>query len=151
MVPAQNGAAWGCIVDQNTLNFNLDPELWPNLDPYPGPCYQFWKNKKNYFWDNCFLQKSTFCQNYKKKMSPQEICSQLSLWIVNLCLKSCTFCLYFILYLQVWIRTHKAPECGSTTLLSARNTGHESWLKKTKLVSFFLHISWCCLFFKVYR
>ena len=32
------------------------------------------------------------------------IFSQLSLLIVNLCLKSYTFCLYFILYLHVWIR-----------------------------------------------
>ena len=37
-------------------------------------------------------------------MSPEEFFSQLSLWIVNLCLKSYPFPLYFILYLQVWIR-----------------------------------------------
>ena len=48
-------------------------------------------------------------------MSPKEIISHLSLWIVNLYLKSYTFCLYFILYLHVWIRIriHKAPEYGS--------------------------------------
>ena len=37
-------------------------------------------------------------------MSPKEIFSQFSLWIVNLHLKSSTFCLYFV---------HKAPEYGS--------------------------------------
>ena len=49
--------------------------------------------------------------------------SQLSLWIVNLCIKSDTICLYFILYLHVRIRIripikdpiHKAPEYGSNT------------------------------------
>ena len=54
-------------------------------------------------------------------MSPKEIFSQLSLRILNLYLKSFTFCLYFILvcmYVHVWIRIHKAPEygSGSTTL-----------------------------------
>ena len=34
--------------------------------------------------------------------------SQLSLWMMNLCL-------YFVLYLYVWIRIHKAPEYGSNT------------------------------------
>ena len=33
------------VVDPNTLNFDPDPEFWPNLnpDPYPdlGLCYQF--------------------------------------------------------------------------------------------------------------
>ena len=39
-------------------------------------------------------------------MSPEEIFTQLSLWIVNLYLKtkSYTFYLHFILYLHVWIR-----------------------------------------------
>ena len=32
---------------------------------------------------------------------------------MNLCLKSYTFHLYFILFLHVWIRIHKAPEYGS--------------------------------------
>ena len=44
--------------------------------------------------------------------------------MVNICLKSDTFCLYFILYLHLWIlirvfprriRFHKAPENGSNT------------------------------------
>ena len=48
-------------------------------------------------------------------MSPKEICSQLSHWIGNSFLKSHTFCLYFILFLHVWIRNHKAPEYGSST------------------------------------
>ena len=24
-------------MDPNTLNFDTDPEFWPNLDPDPGP------------------------------------------------------------------------------------------------------------------
>ena len=46
-------------------------------------------------------------------MSPKEIFSQLSLWIVNLYLKSYIFCLHFNLYLHVWIRIQEAPEYGS--------------------------------------
>ena len=37
-------------------------------------------------------------------MSPKEIFSKLSHWIVNLFLESDTFFLYFILFLHVWIR-----------------------------------------------
>ena len=44
-------------MDPNTLNLDPDPntEFWPNLNPDPGLCYQFWaKNviislKKNIF------------------------------------------------------------------------------------------------------
>ena len=50
-------------------------------------------------------------------MSPKEIFTQLSLWIVNLYLKSYNFLSPFILYLHVWIwiRIQKAPEYGSNT------------------------------------
>ena len=51
-----------------------------------------------------FLNKSIF---FKNKMSLNEIVSQLShwtQWIVNLYLKSHTSCLFFILFLHVWIR-----------------------------------------------
>ena len=37
-------------------------------------------------------------------MSPKEIFSQLSHWILKKFLQSYTFCLYFILFLHVWIR-----------------------------------------------
>ena len=37
-------------------------------------------------------------------MSPKGIFSQLSLWNVNFCLKSYTFCFYFIIFCHVWIR-----------------------------------------------
>ena len=33
----------------------------------------------------------------------------------NLCLKSYSFCLFFSLYLHVWIRIHKATKYGSIT------------------------------------
>ena len=39
-------------MDPNTFNVDLDPGLWPNLDPDPdpGPYYKFWKKKiKNNF------------------------------------------------------------------------------------------------------
>ena len=62
-----------------------------------------------------FFKTSIFLQNYKNKMSPKEIFSQLSLWIVNLYLKSYIFCLHFNLYLHVWIRIQEAPEYGSHT------------------------------------
>ena len=48
-------------------------------------------------------------------MTPTEIFIQLSHWIGNLYLKSYTFCLYFILFLYVWIRIDKGPEYGSNT------------------------------------
>ena len=48
-------------------------------------------------------------------MAPEELFSQLSLWMVNLCLKYFSFCIYFILYLHVWIRTYRAPEFESHT------------------------------------
>ena len=59
---------------------------------------------------NKFLYRSIF---FKNKMTPEEIFSQLSHWIVNLYLKSYTFFLYFSLFLHVWIWIHKALECGS--------------------------------------
>ena len=54
---------------------------------------------------------------------------QLSLWIVNLYLKSCIFCLHFNLYLYVWIRIRiqEAPEYGSN-----RDPGPQHWTKQTK-------------------
>ena len=55
-------------------------------------------------------------------MSPNEICTQLSLWIVNLYIKSYIFFLHFILYrYRIYmcgsglIRIKKAPEYGSNT------------------------------------
>ena len=60
-------------------------------------------------------------------MAPEELFSQLSLWMVNLCSKSYSFGLFFIQYLHVWIRIriHKAPEYGSesTTLVLTRVYG----------------------------
>ena len=64
------------------------------------------------------MKKIYLFNNYKKVMSPEEIFSPFSLWIVNLCLKSYTLCIYFILYLHhvwLWIRIHKAPDYVSNT------------------------------------
>ena len=54
-----------------------------------------------------------------------DIFIQFSHWIVILCLKSYTFCLYFILYFHVWIRIQnlKAPEYGSNPDPAIHNTG----------------------------
>ena len=49
-------------------------------------------------------------------MAPNEIFRQLSLWIVNLYLKSYTFCLYFILFLPVWIELPISCRNGSDHL-----------------------------------
>ena len=50
-------------------------------------------------------------------MASKELFSHLSLWRKNLFLKSLRFCLYFILYIHVWIRIlsriQKAPEYGT--------------------------------------
>ena len=59
------------------------------------------KIKNNFREKLFFLTKSYILRT---KMSPLEIFSQLSHWIVNLYLKSHTFCLYFILFIHVWIR-----------------------------------------------
>ena len=48
-------------------------------------------------------------------MAPEEIFSQLSIWIVNVFLRSYTFLPVF-LFLPVWMRIHKVPEHRSTTL-----------------------------------
>ena len=76
-----------------------------------GLCYTFWKQiileRSNFIWKNIFF-------NYKK-MAPEELFSRLSHWIGNLCPNSYTFGLYYILYLHVWMWTHKASEKGSNT------------------------------------
>ena len=70
-----------------------------------------WRKKK--IEKNNFLQKIFFL-NYRK-IIVWEVFSQLSLWMVNSCPKSYTFCFSFILYFHVWIRIHKAHEYGSNT------------------------------------
>ena len=69
----------------NALNLETDPdqEFCPNFDPdpSPGPDPDPWLCCKKI----CNSNGRTF-------------------WSWNLCLKSCTYCLNLILYLQVWIR-----------------------------------------------
>ena len=45
----------------------------------------------------------------------------MSLWMLNIYLQSYTFCLWFILFLLVWIWIHKVAEYWSelTTLVSS--------------------------------
>ena len=66
---------------------------------------------------NNFLWISISFLNYKNKLSPNEICKQSRLWIVNQYRKSYIFCLHFNLYLHVWIPIpiQGAPEYGSNT------------------------------------
>ena len=80
------------VMDRNTLN----------LDPDPRLCYKFWRRQKMKKKIN-FFKKYIFI-NYKNKISPKEIFSQLCFWIVN-----------------VWIRIHKAPDDGSNTDLDPQN------------------------------
>ena len=81
-------------------------------------------------------------------MAPEELFSRLNFWMVNLCLKSYTFCLYFILYLYVWIRIHNAPDAltktgadcwprrksTKTADLGHRGTGEVQGLRHTSLL-----------------
>ena len=48
-------------------------------------------------------------------MTPKEMFTQLSRWVVNLYLTSSIFCLHFILYVYVWDRIQEAPEYGFNT------------------------------------
>ena len=78
------------------------------------------EKKKNNFWETISFKKSTgiFFNNflYKNKMSPKEICTHLSFWIVDLLyiLNLTPFYLHFILYLHLWIRIQKAPDGFNT-------------------------------------
>ena len=88
---------------------NLDPEFWPTLDSDPGLSYPFWEEEKkikNNIREKQFFFKKQPLFNYRIK----KLFSQLSFWMMNLCIKSDTFCLYFIQYLHVWIQIQKAPE-----------------------------------------
>ena len=74
-------------------------------------------------------------------MLPEEIFTQLSLWVVNLYLKVFCFCLIFILYLHVWIRirirnTDPDPE-SSWIRIHVHNTTAPS-----QFVSIFLFNLW---------
>ena len=107
-------------MDPNTLNLDPDPRLWPNLDPYPDPGLynQFWGKKFKIILDKKnFLKnlKHIFFDNYKNKMSPKGIFTQLSLWMWIYLLNLTTFYLHFILYLHVWIQIQKDPEYESNT------------------------------------
>ena len=75
----------------NTLNLDPDPEFWPNLDPDLRLCYQFWK--ETFFYRKTVLFFKIVFINYKKILTPEELFNQWSLWIVNYCPKSYTFCL----------------------------------------------------------
>ena len=58
-------------------------------------------------------------------MSPQEICTKLSLWIVNFYLKSDIFCFHFTLYWHVWIRIPNPDPDPESSWIQIRihNTG----------------------------
>ena len=56
-------------MDPNTLNFDTDPEFWPNLDPDPGPdnpglCDKFFYRK--HWIEKQFSKINIFFKNYKE-------------------------------------------------------------------------------------
>ena len=53
--------------------------------------------KRNFFYGKTILFFKIVFINYKKILTPEELFNQWSLWIVNYCPKSYTFCLNFIL------------------------------------------------------
>ena len=46
-------SAYTSGVDPNTLNWIQN--FWPNLNPDPGLCYQFWEKKENNLWEEQFF------------------------------------------------------------------------------------------------
>ena len=81
------------VFDPNTFNFDhdRDPEFWSNLDPDPGLCFQFWKKKK----EKLIYRETIFLKNtFFKTLRLEELWSQLSLWMMNLCLETSTFSLH---------------------------------------------------------
>ena len=71
-------------------------------------------------------------------MSPKDIFSQVRYWIVNLYLKSYTFCFYFILFSYVWIRIrilHSDPDPQSSWIRIQYGSGSGS--RSTTLITYF--------------
>ena len=84
-------------MDPNTLN--LDPDLGP--DPDLGLYHQLWKKKLKILFKKIFFEKVFFFFNYKNKQTVIQRNFILSLvfeLLINILnLKSCIFCLHFIL------------------------------------------------------
>ena len=90
---------------KHSLNLDPNSELWANLDPEPGLCYECWEKISNNFREKTiFLSKNIFLNYSTSTYKKVSVLSQLSLWKVNICLYSYTFCFYFISYFHLLIR-----------------------------------------------
>ena len=138
-----NGQAVSSVVDPNTLNLDSDPGFWLNLDQDPGLdpglYYHLWKKKNlNNFIEKLFSLKQVYFFKTIRTNCDQEICNQLSLWIVNYCniLISYIFCLHCILYLHVWIRIrirNMDPDPGSFWIRIQYGSGSTTLVTPTGL------------------
>ena len=90
-------------MDSKTLNLDPDPKFW---GPDPGLCYQFWKKNLNIILQkkHNFLKHNFFKIIRKYWYWKKILESPVSEWWIYLCIQSYTFCLYFNLYLNVWIQ-----------------------------------------------
>ena len=94
--------------------------FWIRIQNF-GP---IWIHKFGLIWIQIRIQ--GYVINFERNiLNNFRIFSQLSLLIVNLCLKSYTFCLYFILYLHVWIRIYTKLLNTDPNLIRIHNTGYK--------------------------
>ena len=135
------------VVDPNTLNLDPYPGFWPNMDPDPDRSsiklsILKEKNKNNLREKQFSRQKVRYLYLLRAKMSPKEICSQLShsmlIYILNLT-PFVSILSYFYMCGSGSVfrrRIHKAPEYGSNTdpqhcrkPSTPREMSKEKWLK----------------------
>ena len=95
-------------MDTNTLN----------LDPDPGLCHQFWKNKLKIILEKKFtFKKSIFLTTIRKKFHLKQIFIQMSLWIVNLLNRSpCYSSFSYVNMCGSGSVIRKAPDYGSNSI-----------------------------------
>ena len=121
------------LQQQQKLNLNFsvldpDPEFWPNWDPDPGLCYQFWKKTLNFFIEKTnliFLNKiiRKYCHVTWRNVS---WVSELWIYFLNPILYASILWFYPSIFTCVdtdpqstWIRTQYGS--GSTTLVMWRS------------------------------
>ena len=85
-----------------------DPDIWL--------CYQFWIFFYKKLWRKItYFKVKQICLKKKTKiMTPEEICCQFGLWMVNIRPQLYIFCLLFILFSPNWIQFGS----GSITLIN---------------------------------
>ena len=70
-----------------------------------------------------FFISAFFVKTIRAKCHLKKLFLKFNLWTANLYLKSYIFCLHFILYLHVWIRTPNTDPEGSWIQIRIHNTG----------------------------